>query len=251
MAHDRVGYRCCTVSAAPATRPWVGRVRVVGTADVIDALDARQKCPFRRTPPPGQHRGGSFWSRLDLCPADRAVPTDGSCSDPRYASRPAASGRGPEQRALHGSSRACSSVDRASASEAEGRRSESCRARQSNLGRQRKRQAVGVRRRRESHRHDLPPCDDDLVVDGVEQVGLLRRNLSRSPRCRQRPEPCHGTLRRDPIGARALDVLLGIPEFVQPLEIDRVLEAAGGMLQRELADLALDPRLVGRYRSGP
>src|SRR5687767_4598180 len=28
------------VTAAPATRSWVGRVRVVGAADVIDALDA-------------------------------------------------------------------------------------------------------------------------------------------------------------------------------------------------------------------
>ena len=56
-APDGVGYRCCSVSAAPAARSWVGRVRVVGAADVIDALDAWQKCPFRRTPSPGQHRG--------------------------------------------------------------------------------------------------------------------------------------------------------------------------------------------------
>ena len=56
-APDGVGYRCCSVSAAPATRSWVGRVRVVGAADVIDALDARQKRSFRRTPSPGQHRG--------------------------------------------------------------------------------------------------------------------------------------------------------------------------------------------------
>ncbi len=57
IAPDEVGYRCCSVSAAPATRSWVGRVRVVGAADVIDALDARQKRSFRRTLSPGQHRG--------------------------------------------------------------------------------------------------------------------------------------------------------------------------------------------------
>ena len=50
--------------AAPASRSWVGRVRVVGAADVIDAFGAWQKCPLRRTPSPGQHRGGSFGSRL-------------------------------------------------------------------------------------------------------------------------------------------------------------------------------------------
>lgn len=58
-------------------------------------------------------------------------------------------------------------------------------------------------------------------------------------------------LRRDPIGARALEVLLDIPELVQPLQVDRVLEAAGGVLQRELADLALDPRPIERNRTGP
>src|SRR5262245_9664768 len=51
--------------AAPATRSWVGRVRVVGAADVIDALDARQKRPFRRIPSPGQHRSGSPGSRFE------------------------------------------------------------------------------------------------------------------------------------------------------------------------------------------
>ena len=62
-----VRYRGCSVSqAAPASRSWVGRVRVVGTADVIDALGAWQKCPFRRTRSPGQHRGGSFGGRLEL-----------------------------------------------------------------------------------------------------------------------------------------------------------------------------------------
>ena len=59
--------RCDRGHAAPATRSWVGRVRVVGAADVIDALDARQKRPFRRIPSPGQHRSGSFWSRFELC----------------------------------------------------------------------------------------------------------------------------------------------------------------------------------------
>ena len=56
-APDGVGYGCCSVSAAPAARSWVGRVRVVGAADVIDALDAWQKRPPRRTPSPGQLRG--------------------------------------------------------------------------------------------------------------------------------------------------------------------------------------------------
>src|SRR3989442_12918199 len=55
--------------AAPAARSWVGWVRVVGTADVIDALDAWQKHPFRRIPSPGQHRSGSFGSRSEQCPA--------------------------------------------------------------------------------------------------------------------------------------------------------------------------------------
>ncbi len=32
--------RCCVSQAAPAPRSWVGRVRVVGAADVIDALGA-------------------------------------------------------------------------------------------------------------------------------------------------------------------------------------------------------------------
>src|SRR4051794_25511366 len=53
-------------SAAPAARSWVGWVRVVGAADVIDALDAWQKHPFRRIPSPGQHRSGSFGSRSEL-----------------------------------------------------------------------------------------------------------------------------------------------------------------------------------------
>jgi hypothetical protein len=33
---------------------------------------------------------------------------------------------------------------------------------------------------------------------------------------------------------------------VQPLEVDGVLEAAGGLLERELADLAVDPCPVDR-----
>ena len=62
--------------AAPAARSWVGRVRVVGAADVIDALGAWQKRPLRRIPSPGQQRGGSFGSRLDLYPRphDRRPP---------------------------------------------------------------------------------------------------------------------------------------------------------------------------------
>ena len=83
-----------------------------------------------------------------------------------------------DARRYHSDPRACSSVDRASASGAEGRRFESCRARQCNLFGWHQRESVGVRRRSEPDEHDLPPCDGDPVVDGVEQVGLLSRNLS-------------------------------------------------------------------------
>ena len=74
-----VGYGGCSVSAAPAARSWVGRVRVVGAADVIDALDAWQKRPFRRTPSPGQLRGrflrepASAFSGPVLGPENRLV----------------------------------------------------------------------------------------------------------------------------------------------------------------------------------
>src|SRR3954451_5227995 len=60
----RVGFRlrCCVSQAAPAPRSWVGRVRVVGTADVIDALGA-----WRASGSPDFHRdsieAGSFGSR--------------------------------------------------------------------------------------------------------------------------------------------------------------------------------------------
>src|SRR3954451_21160064 len=65
--------------AAPAARSWVGWVRVVGAADVIDALDAWQKHPLRRRPSPGQHRSGSFGSRSELFPAGAPqAPADGS-----------------------------------------------------------------------------------------------------------------------------------------------------------------------------
>src|SRR5204863_2243142 len=63
---DRLVYGSCSVSAAPAARSWVGRVRVVGAADVIDALDAWQKRSPRRTPSPGQLRSGSFGSRFGV-----------------------------------------------------------------------------------------------------------------------------------------------------------------------------------------
>ena len=53
--------------------------------------------------------------------------------------------------------RACSSVDRASASGAEGRRFESCRARHYNLFRQRQRQSVRVVRRGKPDTDDLGP----------------------------------------------------------------------------------------------
>ena len=94
--------------------------------------------------------------------------------------------------------RACSSVDRASASGAEGRRFESCRARHYNLFRQRERQSVRVCRRGQPTRHELPATDDPLV-DGVDQVGLrLGHSAARhvSPRARS-----HSTARfgRDPV----------------------------------------------------
>jgi hypothetical protein len=39
---------------------------------------------------------------------------------------------------------------------------------------------------------------------------------------------------------------------VQPLEVGRVLEAAGSVVERELADLAVDPRLPSRVAAaGP
>ena len=44
---------------------------------------------------------------------------------------------------------------------------------------------------------------------------------------------------------------LASPELVQPLEVDRVLEAAGGMLQREVADLAIDASSINRDRTRP
>ena len=60
-------------------------------------------------------------------------------------------------------SRACSSVDRASASGAEGRRFESCRARQypfaENALRQREREAKRVRPRRESSATNSGPAE--------------------------------------------------------------------------------------------
>ena len=67
-----------SAKAAPASRSWVGRVRVVGAADVIDALDAWQKRPFRRIPSPGQQRSGSFGSRSELVsgPGSRFVIGD-------------------------------------------------------------------------------------------------------------------------------------------------------------------------------
>src|SRR6185436_7011104 len=50
---QRVDCHCAAVSAeaAPAPRSWVGRVRVVGAADVIDALGA-----WRAPGSPGFHR---------------------------------------------------------------------------------------------------------------------------------------------------------------------------------------------------
>ena len=51
-----------------------------------------------------------------------------------------------------------------------------------NLLGQRERESVGVGRRSEPDGHDAPPCDDDPIVDGVEQVGFLRRHLGRPPR---------------------------------------------------------------------
>ena len=54
--------RCCVSQAAPAPRSWVGRVRVVGAADVIDALGA-----WRAPGSPDFHRdsieAGSFGNR--------------------------------------------------------------------------------------------------------------------------------------------------------------------------------------------
>jgi hypothetical protein len=44
---------------------------------------------------------------------------------------------------------------------------------------------------------------------------------------------------------------LAVRRLVQPLEVDRVLEAAGGMFQRELADLAVDPRAVDGHCARP
>ena len=69
-------------------------------------------------------------------------------------------------------SRACSSVDRASASGAEGRRFESCRARHFNLVWQRDRQSVRIGRGRQPDRPDRPSCDHDPCVDGVQHFRL-------------------------------------------------------------------------------
>src|SRR6202142_3119704 len=55
--------------AAPAARSWVGRVRVVGAADVIDALTAWQKSPLRRTIHRDSIGAVLFGGRLrTLCP---------------------------------------------------------------------------------------------------------------------------------------------------------------------------------------
>ena len=70
-------------------------------------------------------------------------------------------------------SRACSSVDRASASGAEGRRFESCRARHFNLFGQSQRQSVRVGRLRQPDTHDLGAGDRDPVVDGAREVADL------------------------------------------------------------------------------
>ena len=70
-------------------------------------------------------------------------------------------------------SRACSSVDRASASGAEGRRFESCRARHCNLFGQRQRQSVRIGRLRQPDTHDLGAGDRDPVVDGAREVADL------------------------------------------------------------------------------
>jgi hypothetical protein len=95
--------RLLVSSAALASRPWVGRVRVVGAADVIDALDARQKCPFRRTPSPGQLRSrflrepaSAFYATLPRArvrtrpaiPSTLARQSIGSCHPPRPAPGP-------------------------------------------------------------------------------------------------------------------------------------------------------------------
>ena len=85
----------------------------------------------------------------------------------------------------------------------------------------------------------------------MEQVGPLRGNLGGPPRLRQRPEPRDSALGRDPVRARPLEVVLSVPELAQPLEIDLVFEAARGVLQREVADLAVDSRLVERDRTRP
>ena len=80
----------CSVSAAPAARSWVGRVRVVGAADVIDALDAWQKRSPWRTPSPGQLRSGSFGSRFGVSPGCRTQSPSRSGSIFALASKPSA-----------------------------------------------------------------------------------------------------------------------------------------------------------------
>jgi hypothetical protein len=73
------------------------------------------------------------------------------------------------------------------------------------------------------------------------------QSLGRPPDRRQRPEPRDGALRRDSIGARALEVVLGVAELVETLQADRVLEAAGGMLPREVTDLSIDVSAIGAW----
>ena len=65
------------VTAAPATRSWVGRVRVVGAADVIDALDAMAEVSASAVPSPGQQRSGSLGSRSAFFGLRRRPPPRG------------------------------------------------------------------------------------------------------------------------------------------------------------------------------
>jgi hypothetical protein len=76
-------------------------------------------------------------------------------------------------------SRACSSADRASASGAEGRRFESCRARFSNNFGQRQREAVAVGLWGQAGRDELPTSDDDPLGPAVSSGGLSKATRSR------------------------------------------------------------------------
>ena len=92
-------------------------------------------------------------------------------------------------------SRACSSVDRALGSGPKGRRFESCRARSNNIW-QRECQTVLVGSRREAGADKLGTGHDDPLINGVNQVRLLRWHVGDPDRLTDGAQPGDGSIRR-------------------------------------------------------